>query len=83
LVFCLFICRHKVSFIGGDTALLGRLAKAGCFGKVGNICDAFGRKCVLSGNKGMTIEVGGKTSVSSEISVYFAAFFTSVHSPTH
>jgi hypothetical protein len=51
LVFCLFICRHKVSFIGGDTALLGRLAKAGCFGKVGNICDAFGRKCVLSGNR--------------------------------
>ena len=35
---------------GGDTTLLGRLAKAGCFGFVGNICDAFGKKCVLSGN---------------------------------
>ena len=38
-------------FSGGDTNLLGRLAKAGCFGKLGNICDAFGRKCVLSGNR--------------------------------
>jgi hypothetical protein len=39
--------KHSTS---GDTTLLGRLAKAGCFGFVGNICDAFGKKCVLSGN---------------------------------
>jgi hypothetical protein len=44
-----FACWHKVSFIGEDTILLGRLAKAGCFGFVGNTCDAFGRKCGLSG----------------------------------
>jgi hypothetical protein len=41
----------KYLYVGGDTILLGRLAKAGCFGFVGNAFDAFGRKCVLSGNR--------------------------------
>jgi hypothetical protein len=38
--------------------LLGNLAKAGSFGFVGNFWDAFGRKCVLSGNWGRLFGLG-------------------------